>query len=172
MSPMRRLHEAEMRRMRRRAAAVPIISTVAGSAVALLPIVASVPLIPPVGLLMLLGWRLLRPELWPAWIGLPLGLADDLISGRPLGTAMVLWTAILLAIDAAEDRMTWRGWWEEWLFAGVACGVATLGAWLVARFTGGGGALRMTAPMLVAAILLFPLAQRVCARLDVWRLPQ
>lgn len=166
------LYDAEVRRMRQRAAAVPIVSTVLGSCAVLVPVVAEVPVLPPTGLLMLLGWRLLRPELWPSWIGLPLGLADDLISGRPLGTAMVLWTIILLAIEAAEDRMAWRDWWEEWLFAAVSCGVATLGYWAVARFTGGGGPLRITAPVLIASILCFPLALRVCARLDEWRLRQ
>ncbi len=163
-------HVRALRRLRRRAAAVPVASTVAASALALWPGVPGVPLLPPTGLLMLIGWRLLRAELWQAWIGLPLGLADDLLSGRPPGTAMVSWTAILLLIDAGEDRMAWRGRWEEWLLAGVGCGVATLWAWGVARFTGGEGAIAATAPALAAAILLFPLVQRLCAALDRWRL--
>ena len=33
---------------------------------------------PPFGLLVLLAWRLLRPELWRAWVGLPLGLPAEL----------------------------------------------------------------------------------------------
>lgn len=167
---LERDHDAALRRLRRRAAAVPVVSTIGGSALALLPVVTEVPVLPPFGLLMLLGWRLLRPELWQAWAGLPLGLADDLLSGRPLGTSMVLWTAILLAVEATEDRMVWRGRAEEWLLAAIACGVATMGQWAVARFTGGGSPLRVTAPALAAAILCFPLAQRVCATLDRWRL--
>jgi rod shape-determining protein MreD len=159
-----------MARLRRRAAAVPILSTLAGSATVLLPVVAPVPLLPPFGLLVLLGWRLLRPELWPAWVGLPLGLADDLLAGRPLGTAAVAWTLVLTLIDATEDRSPWRGRIEEWLIAALACGTVTLWDWFIARVTGGGGPLRVTTPMLLASILVFPLVQRGCARLDRWRL--
>lgn len=159
-----------MRRLRRRAAAVPIVSTLAGSATVVLPFVTSVPLLPPFGLLMLLGWRLLRPELWPAWIGLPLGLADDLLSGRPFGTAAVVWTLVLMLIDATEDRSPWRGRLEEWLIAALASGTVTLWNWFIAGITGGGGPLRVTTAMLLASILVFPLVQRVCARLDRWRL--
>ena len=44
---------------------VPILSTLAGSAMAILPIIATEPIIPPFGLMLLLAWRLLRPEMWP-----------------------------------------------------------------------------------------------------------
>lgn len=164
------LHFRDLRRLRRRLAAVPILATLAGSATAALPIVADAPLLPPFGLLMLLAWRLLRPELWQAWIGLPLGLADDLLSGRPLGTAAALWTAILLLVEATEDRLAWRGRAEEWSLAAVACGVAMLGYWAVGRLTGGATPVRTTAPLLAATILAFPLVQRLCGRLDDWRL--
>lgn len=163
-------HDDARRRLHCRAATVPIVSTLAGSATALLPIVADMPIVPPFGLLMLLAWRLLRPELWPAAIGVPLGLADDLLSGRPLGSAMALWTMILLAIEASEDRMAWRGRGEEWLLAAIACGAVVTGNWAVARFVGDTAPLRVTVPMAIGSVLLFPLAQRLCARLDIWRL--
>ncbi|MFD2501348.1 rod shape-determining protein MreD [Rhizorhabdus histidinilytica] len=93
---------------------VPILSTLAGSATALLPIVATEPIVPPFGLMMLLAWRLLRPEIWPVWVALPLGLADDLISGHYLGTAMILWTIAFLSLEWVDQALRWRDSWIEW----------------------------------------------------------
>ena len=87
---------------------VPILSTLAGSAMALLPIIATEPIVPPFGLMMLLAWRLLRPEIWPVWAALPLGLADDLLSGHYLGTAMILWTIAFLALEWVDQALRSR----------------------------------------------------------------
>ncbi|MFX5813291.1 hypothetical protein ABTE31_21535, partial [Acinetobacter baumannii] len=67
---------------------VPALSVMVGSAVTLWPFIATFPILPPFGLLMLLGWRLTKPDSLRIWAPLPLGLFDDLISGQPLGTAM------------------------------------------------------------------------------------
>ncbi|NJC33227.1 rod shape-determining protein MreD [Sphingomonas jejuensis] len=158
------------RRMRQRARLVPILSTMAGSFVATFPVVAVWPLMPPVGLLMLLGWRLLRPELWPAWMALPLGLWDDLATGQPIGTAPLIWTPILIAIDAADRWIVWRSHLQDWMIAAVALAFALMAAFGLALATGGGGTIIGIMPQLAASILLFPLAQRLCAVLDRWRL--
>lgn len=155
-----------------RARAAPVISTIAGSAMGLLPIVAVSPVLPPFGLLMLLGWRLLRPELWHAWIGLPLGLADDLIGGQPLGTSMSLWTITLLALDLVDNRMVWRDYWVDWLVAAVAILFCLGGAWTIALYTGGGGTMLALVPQIVIAIFCFPAVARLCVVLDRWRLTQ
>lgn len=158
------------RRMRRRARVVPILSTMAGSLVATFPVVAVWPLMPPVGLMMLLGWRLLRPELWPAWIALPLGLFDDLATGQAIGTAPLVWTPILIAIDAADRWLVWRDHLQDWLIAAAALAFALAAAFGIAFATGGGGTITSIMPQLAASILLFPIAQRLCAVLDRWRL--
>jgi len=82
----RRLGEpASLWRMRM----VPVASVMIASALPLmLPMVASSPVLPPLGLLFFLCWQLLRIEMWPVWIGLPLGLWDDLFSGAPIGSAI------------------------------------------------------------------------------------
>ena len=149
---------------------VPIASTLAGSALALLPAIVSVPVLPPLGLLMALGWRLLRPEMWPAWVALPLGLADDLIGGAPLGSAMTLWTIAFLGFDIADSRPMWRDHWLDWWLAAAAILLCALGAWGIAAFSGGAGALWTILPQTTLAILLFPPIARLCARLDTWRL--
>lgn len=149
---------------------VPVIATLAGSATAAVPAVAPAPMWPPLGLLVLLAWRLLRPEIWPVWIGVPLGLADDLLTGQTLGTGMVTWTLCLLLIDAVEGRLLWRDYWQEWVLAALLIAFAVWGAWAIARFTGGLAPARALVPQVVISILCFPAVGRVCATLDNWRL--
>lgn len=151
---------------------VPLAATVAGSLTALLPLVAGMALLPPFGLMMALAWRLRRPEMWPAWIALPLGLIDDLLSGAALGTAMCLWTATFLVIEIADHRPMWRDHWLDWALAGLALQFCALGGWASAALTGGGGGSGpwLTVPQTIFAILCFPIVARLCARLDAWRL--
>jgi rod shape-determining protein MreD len=158
------------RLFRARARSVPVVSTILGSAVTLLPAVVVSPALPPFGLLMLLGWRLLRPELWPAWVALPLGLADDLIGGAPLGSAMTLWTLTFLALDLVDNHMVWRDYWIDWLVAAVAILFCLGGAWLFARYTGGGGSVLALVPQVAITIFCFPAVARLCVVLDRWRL--
>ncbi|HZV17144.1 MAG TPA: rod shape-determining protein MreD [Sphingobium sp.] len=150
----------------------PIVSVLLGSAIApLLPIIAQTPLLPPFGLMIFLAWRLLRPEIWPLWAGVPLGLFDDVMSGQPIGSAMVLWTVILLALDLENQRHFWRDYWHSWFIATLALAFALSGAWLVVHLAGQGGPLVQILPQLAYSIGLFPLIVRLCAALDRWRLP-
>jgi len=78
----------------------PIASVMFGSMIAsLVPSIAQVPLLPPFGLMVLIAWRLLRPEIWPLWLGMPLGLFVVLICGQPVGCAVFLCTIVRLALD-------------------------------------------------------------------------
>lgn len=149
---------------------VPVLSTVAGSCVVLLPFVASAPVLPPFGLLVALGWRLLRPELWPAWVALPLGLADDLIGGAAPGTAMTLWTISFLAIDLVDTRPLWRDHWLDWWIASIAILFCAAAGWGIGLFVAGGGAFWPMIPPTLLAIFAFPPVARLCALLDRWRL--
>jgi rod shape-determining protein MreD len=153
-----------------RALWVPIVSTLLGSATSLIPTVALSPTWPPLGLVMLLAWRLLRPEIWAAWIGLPLGLADDLLTGQTLGTGMVTWTACLLLADLVEGRFLWRDYWQEWLLAAIAIAFAMLAGWAITCWTGGAAPVRLVLPQILISILCFPIIGRLCATLDRWRL--
>lgn len=153
-----------------RARAVPVVTTMAGSLLNALPVVATAPVMPPFGLLMLLAWRLLRPELWQAWVALPLGLFDDLAAGRPPGTAMTLWTLGFLLLDMLDDRLIWRDYWIEWMVAAVLIVLAMLGGWAIGAWTSGERALLPLLPLMAITIFCFPAAVRLCAMLDRWRL--
>ncbi len=153
-----------------RARLVPIASTLLGSLTQALPLVATAPVMPPFGLLMLLGWRLLRPELWHAWVALPLGLFDDLAGGHPLGSATTLWTGGFLVLDMLDDRLVWRDYWIEWLVATGLIVWCLIGGWAVATFTDGENTLSGVIPQMLVTIFCFPAIVRLCAVLDRWRL--
>lgn len=150
--------------------AVPIFTTMLGSLTPILPIISTAPTIPPWGFLMLLAWRMLHRNLWPVWMGLPLGLFDDMFSGQPVGSSMMLWTLSLLGLDLLDRRMIWRDFRMEW---GIAAGliVASLLLHLLISYgTGGGTSPLILMPQMIFSVLCFPLVARICAVLDDWRL--
>ncbi len=132
--------------------------------------IASVPLMPPLGFLTLLAWRQLHPGLLPVWAGLPLGLIDDLVSGQPLGSGVLLWSVAMLGLEAIELRWPWRNFLWEWSVSS-----ATIVAYLVSAGVFANGLARpdwllMILPQIVLSILIYPLVARMVARLDRVRL--
>ncbi|MCF8708304.1 rod shape-determining protein MreD [Rhizorhapis sp. SPR117] len=158
-------------RSRLRTQGTPVVTVMLGSATTILPLIAVTPTMPPFGLLILLAWRLLRPELWPVWIAVPLGLFDDIMSGQPLGSAMFLWTVTLVGIEMLSNKLLWRDYWQDWLIAAVSISFCLLGGFYFARLLTGGGSILVVLPQIALSILLFPTAVRLCALIDRWRLP-
>ncbi len=144
---------------------VPIASVMAGSLMTIVPIVATLPIMPPFGLLMLLAWRLRRPDAFRVWAPAPLGLFDDLVSGQPLGSAILFWSLAALAIAVLETRMVWRTFWQDWLIAGLAIAACLSLGRFVATPIGAHVDTALVMQM-VAAIALYPLAARIVARID------
>ena len=153
-----------------RRSAVPVASTLAACLLDLFPIVMSSPLIPDFAFLVLLAWRLLRPELWAAQAALPLGFVNDLLSGHPLGQSMALWTITFLVFDLVDSRVGWRDYWMDWMFASVAIAFYTAGMWWIARLMGSRIEFVVLAPQLALSIIAYPLVARLVVGLDRWRL--
>lgn len=156
--------------VRARVYVLPAATVILGSLLTAWPAIVSAPLLPPLGLMMLLGWRLLRADVWPVWAGLPLGLIDDLYSGNPVGTAMFSWTAILITLSLLDLRVVWRSWWLEWLIGALAISFALIVGGLLARVGGLVVLLPMIAPQWLLSIALLPLFMQGAALLDRWRL--
>jgi rod shape-determining protein MreD len=141
------------------------LSVVIGSLIPLLPVIAIVPVLPPFGLMMLLGWRMLRPDAMRVWAPVPLGLFDDLVSGQPLGSAMLLWTLCGLMIDVLDTRLVWRDFWQDWLIASGAIGFCLIaGRFLAAPFSAHVDTAMLL--QLLASVALYPLIARIGAWLD------
>jgi rod shape-determining protein MreD len=151
---------------------VPIASVMIASALPLmLPLVASSPVLPPLGLLFFLSWQLLRTEMWPVWIGLPLGLWDDLFSGAPIGTAVGLWTLASIAIAYFSQRIYWRGFLHDWAIGALLVAIIQAIAALITHLHAPAGrVLGLVAPQIVVSILLMPLFLRLTGKFDNFRL--
>jgi rod shape-determining protein MreD len=150
--------------------AVPVLSTLAASLLALLPYVASAPLVPDFAFLVLVAWRLLRPEIWQAHAALPLGLFDDLVAGHPIGQSMALWTLTFLIFDLIDSRVGWRDYWMDWLFAAFVIFLHGFGSWYVARMMGAEASFAIMVPQVLLSVFAYPLVARLVVGLDRWRL--
>ena len=149
---------------------IPAASVVAGSFCSLVPFVSELGWVPDFGFLMLLGWRLLRADAWPAWWAAPLGLANDLVTGAPVGQSIALWAAVMLLLDLADRRTLWRDYWVEWLIAAVLIVAGQWFAWRVAALGGARVPFAAMVPPTIVSIFAFPLAGGIVALLDRWRL--
>jgi rod shape-determining protein MreD len=151
------------------ARSLPWLVIAFGSILQTLPVIASAPIMPPFGFLFLLAWRQLRPGLLPVWAGLPLGFVDDLYSGQPLGSAMLLWSLAMIVFEVIEQRFPWRSYVIDWLVGAAVIAGYLLLASAIARIS---GAVNVLAPQLVVSVLVFPLAERfiaICDRTRLWR---
>ena len=150
---------------------IPAATVIVGSMISLLPIVSATGWWPDWGLLMLVAWRLLRADAWPAWWAAPLGFANDLIVGNPIGLSVALWAAMMIAMDILDRRTMWRDYWIEWGIAALFIALAELAQWRTAALLGAPVPLGITAgPAALVGILCFPVAAFLAARIDRWRL--
>lgn len=144
---------------------IPVASVMAGSLVTITPFVATFPILPPFGLMMLIGWRLLRPDALRVWAPIPFGFFDDLVSGQPTGSAVMLWSMAFLAIDMLDQRLVSRDFWQDWVLAAGAIAFSLIGGRLIAT----GIEAHVDTLLLfqvIVAVLLYPFVARLVAWLD------
>ncbi len=149
---------------------LPWLSILLGSLTPVLPIIAAAPVLPPFGLLAMISWRLLRPGLLPLWAGFPLGLFDDLYSGQPLGSGILLFSLALIALDLVEMRFPWRGFWQNWLAASLIIAIYLIAAAIVSGADVSLIHLGVVLPQILLSILAFPIIASMVALLDRLRL--
>ena len=153
-----------------RAYAMPWVAVMFGSLLPQLPIASAIAMVPPLGFLMLIAWRLVRPGLLPVWAGFPLGAFDDLFSGQPFGSAILLWSLTMLGIELLEYRFPWRGFVQDWLVAAFVISAYLLAAAMVSGGRISGHTLIGLGPQLLMSVLLFPVVAGLVAGLDRFRL--
>ncbi len=154
----------------RRLIGIPVASIIVGSLIPILPIIATAPIIPPFGFMMLVAWRLLHRTIFPVWAPVPLALFDDLVSGQPIGSSMILWTLAFFAMDLLDRRMIWREAVQDWVVAGILILFVLLGGLFMANIGLADTNALMILPQILLAVLVFPMVSRVAAYLDHIRL--
>lgn len=153
-----------------RARSVPYLSIMLASLLPVLLVADVMPLAPLTGYMVLLGWRIMRPGLLPLWAGAPLGAIDDLVSGQPFGSAILLWSITMIALELIEARFPWRGFWQDWFTAGLMIGAYWLAALLLSGGSVTSALLLVALPQLLLSLLLYPIIARMIANLDRFRL--
>lgn len=152
------------------AAYIPAATVVVASMLSALPIVSTSGWYPDFGFLALIAWRLLRSDPWPAWWAAPLGFANDLITGAPIGLSVALWTATMLLLDLIDRRTMWRDYWIEWALAALLLLLNESVERWIAGIMGAALPVISILPPLLISVFAFPIAAWVVARLDHWRL--
>jgi rod shape-determining protein MreD len=153
-----------------RAVSVPYVTIMLASALPFLVLADVMPAMPPLGFIMFVGWRIMRPGLLPIWAGAPLGAFDDLLSGQPFGSAVLLWSITMIVLELIEARFPWRGFWQDWFTAGLATLMYIIIAMIVSGTTITGPMVLAALPQILVAILLYPFLAQVIARFDRFRL--
>lgn len=106
----------------------------------------------------------------PIWAGLPLGFVDDLYSGQPVGSAVMLWSCAAIVLDLIEARLPWRNFLTEWLVAVALIIAYIIVSLFLANFAGGATSIRVIVPQIVISVLVYPLVGRFVAIADKMRL--
>ncbi|MET0251843.1 MAG: rod shape-determining protein MreD [Novosphingobium sp.] len=152
------------------AAALPWASVALLSLLGAATVIASAPLLPPLAFMALIAWRQLRPGMLPIWAGLPLGAIDDLYSGQPFGSAILLWSCTMLALEVADVRLSWRGFFQHWLEAAALISLYLVATCALAALAGAPFDPMALTPQLVLSLVSQPLVARLVAELDRLRL--
>lgn len=152
------------------AISLPWLLVMLGSVLPNWPMIASGPVLPPLGFILLVAWQQLRPGLFPVWAGLPLGLFDDLHSGQPFGSAVVLWSATMILLDLVETSLPWRGVALNWGVASVVISLYLVFAARLADAAGGHSNLLNLGPQVLLSLLAYPVAAMVVGTVDRLRL--
>jgi rod shape-determining protein MreD len=149
---------------------MPAATVFAASLLAALPIISTSGWYPDFGYLVLISWRLLRADPWPAWWAAPLGLVNDLFTGYPIGFSIALWSATMLALDLIDRRTMWRDYWIEWVLAAVLIAIDEVLQWRLAGLVGAAPPFARMVPPIVVSVCVFPLVAWIISRIDAWRL--
>ncbi|MEM1197088.1 MAG: rod shape-determining protein MreD [Pseudomonadota bacterium] len=153
-----------------RAVTVPYATILIASLAPFVLLADTFPLAPPLGYLMFLGWRIMRPGLLPIWVGVPLGAFDDLFSGQPFGSGILLWSVTMIALELIESRFPWRGFRQDWFTASLGAVLYLFAAMAISGSPLTPAMAVAALPQAALAILLYPFIAQVISRLDRFRL--
>jgi rod shape-determining protein MreD len=135
---------------------VPAVVTFVLVAAMTVPVFASMPILPHLGLLGVFVWATFQPNLMPPWLAFVVGAVCDILFGLPLGVNATLLPAVALFVRLVETRYGTHRYGFDWLLAGGVIVAFELLQWWLLALAGTHGPLT---PLLVQAattILAYP----------------
>lgn len=145
---------------------VPAVVSLILIAAMTMPLFASTPVLPHLGLLSVFVWATFQPGLMPPWLAFLLGAATDILFGLPLGVNAVLLPIVALFVRLVEARQGIHSYAFDWLVAAAVIIVFELLQWQLLALAGANGPLD---PLLVQAattILAYPAVVLLFAQLQ------
>lgn len=145
---------------------VPALVTLVLIAGMTVPVFASLPVLPHLGLLGVFVWATFQPGLMPPWVAFGLGAAADVLFGLPLGINATLLPAVALFVRVFEAKFGHHRYGFDWLLATALIAVFQFLTWRLLAFAGVEGPF---APLLfqsATTVLAYPAIVLLCARVQ------
>lgn len=145
---------------------VPFLFVLAAAAAMTMPLTAALPLVPHFAFLAVYVWTQFQPGLLPAWLGLPLGLATDLLTGMPLGVNAALLPALALLLPLIPPAIRARNYLFDWLLV-LPC--ALIYQFLAMQLAAFAGVATPFGPLVLQSVMTaiaYPVVAWACARVQ------
>lgn len=88
--------------------------------------------VPSLPLVLIFFWAVHRPEIFPRWLAFAVGLAQDVLSGGPLGLWALVYTCVYEGAFANRVFFIGRAAYSSWLGFCAAAAVTGVLSWAVA----------------------------------------
>lgn len=135
---------------------VPGLVTLLLIAAMTVPLFASVPVLPHLGLLGVFVWASFQPGLMPPWLAFVLGVAADLLFGLPLGVNATLLPAVALVVRLVDAKFGHHRYGLDWQLAAAAVVLFELAQWQLLAFAGTRGPFAPLLAQAATTILAYP----------------
>ena len=146
--------------------AVPVLGTLVAIMLMSAPLFSAIPVVPHLAMLSVMIWSLWQPQLMPAWLALPLGIATDAALGLPMGINATMLPILALGIGISEQRAGQQLFLVEWGAATLVIVAYQLLTGILLSFV---LAEAVAGPMFIQAVstaLAYPVMLRMIARLQ------
>ena len=143
---------------------VPFLFVLCAAFLMTMPVFASLPVLPHFALLAVYVWVVFQPWMMPAWLGLPIGMITDILTGMPLGANATLMPVMILSLTWAHERLGPRSYSMDWL---MLFPVSLVYIFLLAKlldFTGTPVSMIVSLVQICSTTLAYPALAWACVR--------
>lgn len=136
--------------------ALPALVTLGMIVLMTVPLFASSPVLPQLGLLAVFVWASFQPALMPPWLAFVLGLAADALLALPFGVNATLYALCALGVRIYASRFGLHRYGFDWLVFVAFMLIYLVLSWQFLRFTGHAGPFAPMLLQLVTTAIAYP----------------